>query len=161
MPMISGMRAPRLFVAVGIAGVLAGAVGGCVSTSGGLAGPGYHDSDDRDEDRQAQVGKASFYAHKFHGRRTASGEAYDETELTAAHRTLPFGTRVRVTNLENGRKVTVRVNDRGPHVKSRVIDVSYAAAKKLRFVRDGVTRVRVEVKERADEEEKEDEEEDD
>ncbi|HKQ19437.1 MAG TPA: septal ring lytic transglycosylase RlpA family protein [Candidatus Eisenbacteria bacterium] len=155
MPMISGMRAPRLFVAVAAAGLLAVGAGGCVSTSGGLAGPGYQDSDDRDEDRDAQVGKASFYAHKFHGRRTASGETYDETQFTAAHRTLPFGTRVRVTNLENGRKVTLRVNDRGPHVKNRVIDVSYAAARKLRFVRSGITRVRVEVKERPDEDDQE------
>lgn len=157
MPMISRMRAPRLFQAMILAGFVAATAGGCVSTSGGLAGPKFDDSDDRDRDREAQVGKASFYAHKFHGRRTASGEKYDETELTAAHRTLPFGTRVRVTNLENGRKVTLRVNDRGPHVKNRVIDVSYAAAKKLRFVRDGVTRVRVEVKERPDDEEEEEE----
>lgn len=157
MPMNSGMRAPRLFVAIAVVGLLAVGAGGCVSTSGGLAGPNFDDSSDRDDrDRDAQVGKASFYAHKFHGRRTASGETYDETQLTAAHRTLPFGTRVRVTNLENGRKVTLRVNDRGPHVKNRVIDVSYAAAKKLRFVRDGITRVRVEVKERPDEDEEDD-----
>jgi rare lipoprotein A len=70
--------------------------------------------------------------------------------MTAAHRTLPFGTRVRVTNLENGRAVTLRVNDRGPHRKGRVIDVSYKAAKRLGFVRDGIARVKVEVASKAD-----------
>ena len=79
--------------------------------------------------------------------------------MTAAHRTLPFGTRVRVTNLENGKAVTLRVNDRGPHRKGRVIDVSYKAAKRLGFVRDGVTRVRVEVASRPDDDDDEDDDE--
>lgn len=92
----------------------------------------------------ATVGVASYYAAKFQGRPTASGERFDNGKLTAAHRTLPFGTKVRVTNLENGRSVTVRVNDRGPFVKGRMIDLSYAAAQRLEMVRTGVARVRLE-----------------
>jgi rare lipoprotein A len=92
-----------------------------------------------------QVGTASYLGKKFDHRPTASGELYDPERLTAAHRTLPFGTRVRVTNLENGRSVVVRINDRGPFNKSRVIDLSLKAAKRLDFVEQGVTRVRLEV----------------
>jgi len=91
------------------------------------------------------TGTASFYAHKFHGHKTASGEIYDENELTAAHRTLPFGTRVRITNMENDRSVVVTVNDRGPHNRHRVIDVSRRAADLLGFVSTGTTHVRLEV----------------
>ncbi|MEJ2041409.1 MAG: septal ring lytic transglycosylase RlpA family protein [Desulfosarcinaceae bacterium] len=90
-----------------------------------------------------QTGLASYYAHRFHGRKTASGERYNENALTAAHRSLPFGTRVRVINLKNNRAVTVRINDRGPFIKGRIIDVSYAAARKLKMVVDGIARVRV------------------
>jgi rare lipoprotein A len=93
----------------------------------------------------AERGDASYYAHDFHGRKTASGEEFDMHELTAAHRTLPMGTRVRVTNLDNGRDVVVRINDRGPFKRGRVIDVSYEAAKKLDMVAAGVAPVRVEV----------------
>jgi rare lipoprotein A len=92
-----------------------------------------------------QTGYASYYARAHDGLRTASGERYDMDEMTAAHRTLPFGTRVRVTNLENGRDVVVRINDRGPFRKGRVIDVSYAAARKLGLVHSGVAKVRVQV----------------
>ena len=95
--------------------------------------------------RAAQVGTASFYSHGHDGRRTASGERFDMDEMTAAHRTLPFGTRVRVTNLANGRRVVVRINDRGPFRRKRIIDVSYAAARELGMVRRGTARVRVEV----------------
>ncbi len=91
------------------------------------------------------TGIASWYAHKFHGRQTANGEIYDETLLTAAHRTLPFGTWVRVTRLDTGRAVTLRINDRGPFVDGRIIDVSYKAAQDLDFVRLGLVEVRVEV----------------
>jgi rare lipoprotein A len=94
---------------------------------------------------RAEVGVASYYADGHHGRRTASGERFDMRALTAAHRTLPFGTRVRVTNLQNGRSVVVRINDRGPFKKERVIDVSYGAARELRLVGPGTARVRVEV----------------
>jgi rare lipoprotein A len=90
------------------------------------------------------IGLASFYGDAHHGRRTASGEAYDRNGLTAAHPALPFGTRLRVTNLENGRSVVVTVTDRGPFVSGRIVDVSYRAARELDFVREGITRVRLE-----------------
>ena len=90
------------------------------------------------------IGRASYYGKEFAGRLTASGEPFDPTELTAAHRTLPFGTRVRVTNLANGRSVVVRINDRGPYAHGRIIDVSRAAAEKLGMVHRGIVRVRVE-----------------
>jgi rare lipoprotein A (peptidoglycan hydrolase) len=92
-----------------------------------------------------ETGVASWYGGKFHGRLTANGEIYDMNALTAAHRTLPFGTVVRVTNLTNGRSIRLRINDRGPFVKGRIIDVSRRAAEELGFIVNGITRVRVEV----------------
>jgi len=91
------------------------------------------------------TGLASWYGKRFHGFRTASGERYDMTALTAAHPSLPFGSRVRVTNLANDRSVVVIINDRGPFVKTRLIDVSHAAAKQLGILQDGVAEVRVDV----------------
>ena len=91
------------------------------------------------------VGIASWYGGKFHGRTTASGEPFNMNAMTAAHRSLPFGTRVRVTNLENGRSVVLRINDRGPYAKRRIIDVSRHAAEHLGFLHDGLAKVRVEV----------------
>ena len=88
----------------------------------------------------AQTGKASYYKH---GKRTASGERFDPHGYTAAHRTLPFGTRVLVTNLKTGKSVIVRVNDRGPFIKSRIIDVSYGAAKVLGITATGVATVKI------------------
>jgi rare lipoprotein A len=96
-------------------------------------------------ERDVQVGFASYYDSRFHGARTASGERYDEKALTAAHRTLPFGTRVQVTNLTNGRSVIVTITDRGPFAPGRVIDVSRRAARRLDFLRDGTARVRLRV----------------
>jgi rare lipoprotein A len=93
----------------------------------------------------AETGIASYYASRFHGRRTASGERYDQNELTAAHPTLPFGTRARVTHVGNGRSVEVRINDRGPWKDGRIVDLSRAAAEVLGFLRDGLARVRLEV----------------
>lgn len=93
----------------------------------------------------ARTGWASYYARAHDGLRTASGERYDMDELTAAHRTLPFGTRVRVTNLENGRQVVVRINDRGPFRKGRILDLSYAAARRLGLLGRGVAKVRIQV----------------
>lgn len=90
-------------------------------------------------------GPASWYGGKFHGRRTANGERFDMNEMTAAHRSLPFGTRVRVTNERNGRSVVVRINDRGPFVGNRIIDLSRGAAAAVGMVRTGVAPVRVEV----------------
>src|SRR3989454_9794023 len=92
-----------------------------------------------------QVGVASWYGPGFHGNRTANGEIYDQYELTAAHPSLPLGTRVMVTNLESGRAVQVRVNDRGPFVDGRAIDLSYAAARTIGMVGPGTVRVRIEV----------------
>ena len=89
------------------------------------------------------MGVASYYAHKYHGKKTASGENYNMHELTAAHRTLPFGSKVRITNLNNNNSVVVRINDRGPFVRGRIIDVSLAAARELDMVRSGVARVEV------------------
>ncbi|AOE83603.1 septal ring lytic transglycosylase RlpA family protein [Pseudomonas sp. TCU-HL1] len=89
-------------------------------------------------------GKASYYGARHHGKRTASGERFDQHALTAAHRTLPFGTRVKVTNLNNHRSVVVRINDRGPHVRGRIVDLSREAAERLGMLRAGVAPVRVE-----------------
>lgn len=94
---------------------------------------------------QVQTGKASFYADKFEGSPTASGEKYRKNKLTGAHKSLPFGTKVRVTNLANNQTVEVVINDRGPYVDGRVIDVSRAAAEKLGFVNQGLAEVKVEV----------------
>ncbi len=101
--------------------------------------------------RQMPVeGKASYYADHFVGKRTASGVPYDRNKMTAAHQTLPFGTKVRVTNLSNGREVIVTINDRGPFVKGRIIDVSRAAAQKLDFIKQGITDVSIAVVETGD-----------
>nr|WP_236712006.1 septal ring lytic transglycosylase RlpA family protein [Pseudomonas sp. EpS/L25] len=91
-----------------------------------------------------QRGKASFYARKFHGKETASGETFNNDELVAAHKTLPLGTKVKVTNLENDRAVIVRINDRGPYIRGRIIDLSRAAARRVDMVEDGTTPVKVE-----------------
>jgi rare lipoprotein A len=91
-----------------------------------------------------QVGMASWYGKQFHGRATASGEDFDMFELTAAHRQLPLGTYVKVTNLRNGKWVIVRVNDRGPFIGGRIMDLSYGAARMIGF-RDGLERVRLDL----------------
>ena len=95
-------------------------------------------------DLRIEYGLASWYGRERHGKRTASGEIYESDKLTAAHRTAPFGTYARVTNLANGRSVEVRINDRGPAIGRRVLDLSYAAARQLDMVRTGVVRVKVE-----------------
>lgn len=92
-----------------------------------------------------KIGIASFYADKFEGRKTANGEIYYHVKKTAAHRTLPFGTVVKVTNLENNKYVVVRINDRGPFIDNRIIDLSKSAATDLGFVNKGLAKVRVEV----------------
>jgi rare lipoprotein A (peptidoglycan hydrolase) len=94
--------------------------------------------------RRLQYGLASWYGRERHGRRTASGEIFDSNQLVAAHRTAPFGTYALVTNLANGQTVQVRINDRGPAVAGRVVDLSYAAARQLDMVHVGVTRVKIE-----------------
>ena len=90
-------------------------------------------------------GDASWYGSKYHGRKTASGEVYNQHQLTAAHRELPFGTKVKVTNRKNNKSVIVRINDRGPFVSGRVIDLSFAAAKQIGIVQAGVADVELQV----------------
>ncbi len=97
------------------------------------------------ESREVQYGVASWYGGEFHGRPTSSGEVYDMYQLTCAHNTLPLGTVVMVTNLENGRSLELKVNDRGPFVKERILDVSYAAAQMLGMWEKGTAPVKVEV----------------
>jgi rare lipoprotein A len=90
-------------------------------------------------------GTASYYAEKFHGKKTASGEVFDMNDLTAAHRSLPFGTICRVTNLDNDKSVLVRINDRGPFVETRIMDLSLGAARAIDGVVDGLINVKIEV----------------
>ena len=94
--------------------------------------------------KKSKVGTASYYADKFHGRRTANGEIYNKWKMTAAHNGLPMGTKVRVTNLRNKRSIVVKINDTGSFRK-RLIDLSYGAARKLGFIRQGLAKVRVTV----------------
>src|SRR5438552_7763346 len=98
----------------------------------------------------SESGIASWYGTPYHGQRSASGEIYDQEKLTAAHRTLPFGTRVRVRRLDTGGSILVRINDRGPFVKSRIIDLSHAAAAQLGMTAGGVAPVALEVVETPD-----------
>ena len=92
-----------------------------------------------------QIGISSYYGKEFHKKRTASGQIFDMHKISAAHKTLPLGTRIRVTNLKNGRSLTMTIIDRGPFVKGRILDVSYKAARKLSFVNEGTTKVRIDV----------------
>jgi rare lipoprotein A len=127
------MRTMAHAVRLAAALLLAGAAFGCATTRP-LASHG-----------DGAVGLASYYALAHDGRRTASGEIFDMQAMTAAHRSLPFGTRVRVVNLENGREVVVRINDRGPFRKGRIIDLSYAAARVIGLTGRGIARVRVDI----------------
>ncbi|MGM0462986.1 MAG: septal ring lytic transglycosylase RlpA family protein [Fibrobacterota bacterium] len=99
-----------------------------------------------EESGHAMQGHASWYGRKFHGRTTASGEAYNMRDMTAAHKTLPFGTRVRVTDLDTDRSVTVRINDRGPFVEGRIIDLSRRAADRLGIRDKGTANVKLEIR---------------
>ncbi len=141
------MKTQRLLLFVVLISLLASACGGRRSASripvpqtpspgGGAqtAGPGY-----------TETGYASWYGNPYHGRRAANGEIYDMYKLTAAHRTLPFGTQIKVTNLENSRSVLVRINDRGPFIKGRIVDLSLAGAREIRMVGPGTALVRLEV----------------
>lgn len=118
----------RLLGACALLSLLAG----CASQSGTVDPHGYD-----------QTGMASYYGARHHGKRTASGERFDQHSLTAAHRQLPFGTRVKITNLGNNDSVVVRINDRGPYTRGRLIDVSREAAEQLGMLRTGTARVRV------------------
>lgn len=92
-----------------------------------------------------ETGTASFYGGKWHGRKTANGEIFNTNSLTAAHKTLPFNTRVKVTNLSNGKSVIVRINNRGPYIKGRIIDLSTAAFTSIESRNKGITRVKLEI----------------
>ena len=92
-----------------------------------------------------QYGNASWYGRNFHGKKTASGECYNKYDFTAAHKNLPFGTLIKVTNLRNGKDVFVRVNDRGPYIGGRIVDISRAAAEAIGVQKRGVARVKLEV----------------
>ncbi len=124
-------------------------VAGCWALAFLLAGCGLmthrHTPETGSRPGFVEVGTASWYGPGFHGNRTSSGEIYDQYDLTAAHQTLPLGTRVAVTNLSNGREVDVRINDRGPFVKGRSLDLSYAAARSLGAIGPGTIPVRIEV----------------
>ncbi|WP_299990159.1 septal ring lytic transglycosylase RlpA family protein [uncultured Pontibacter sp.] len=106
----------------------------------GVSQPTFAQKNDK-----TQIGSASWYGSKYHGRKTSSGERYNKNEMTAAHKTLPFGTMVKVTNPANDKSVVLRINDRGPFVGKRIIDVSEAAARKLGIHATGVAKVEVEV----------------
>ncbi len=133
------MEAPHRLAAVLVLAAGLAVVGACGHGGGGepaLASV---------EEGWTQKGEASWYGNPYHGRRTASGEIYDMDERTAAHRTLPFGTLVRVTRRDTGASVTVRITDRGPFVKGRIIDLSRAAARQIGLDVDGVAPVKLEV----------------
>ncbi|WP_066798765.1 septal ring lytic transglycosylase RlpA family protein [Sphingomonas soli] len=110
----------------------------CAGTASHARAPGLESPD-----LAISTGTASYYADRFSGKRTASGEAYDPEDFTAAHRSLPFGTRVRVTDMASGRSVVVRVNDRGPWGKGRLIDLSRAAARELGLIQRGHAQVQL------------------
>ncbi len=97
----------------------------------------------KDQSAYTQIGMASYYSNALEGNPTASGEAYDSKNYTAAHKSLPFGTIVNVMNLDNGKEVRVKINDRGPFSQNRIIDLSYAAAKTLEMTRKGLVEVRI------------------
>ena len=94
---------------------------------------------------KTQIGIASYYGKKFHKKRTANGEIFNMYKVSAAHKSYPLGTKVRVTNLENGKSLKLVINDRGPFVSGRIIDLSYKAARKLGFVNQGTVKVRIDV----------------
>lgn len=127
---------PVVAMAIAIA-----ALGGCDRSADERHEPGPRP---KEKAHFAQTGRASWYGEGLKGRKTASGERFDPEDLTAAHRTLPFGTVVRVTNLRNNRSVSVRITNRGPFIRGRIIDLSPAAARELGMVKSGVARVRIE-----------------
>ena len=94
---------------------------------------------------RVQIGIASYYGKKFHKKLTANGETFNMYKVSAAHKTYPLGTKVKVTNLENGKSIKLFINDRGPFAKGRILDLSYKAARKLDFVNQGTTKVRIDV----------------
>lgn len=129
--------APRGHLARGLLAVLLALLAGCSTGPARVRPPAETPAVTRSSGTELARGKASWYGPGFDGRRTASGERFDMNALTAAHRTLPFGTRVRVRNLHNGQEVVVRINDRGPYARDRIIDLSKAAAAALGLLQAG------------------------
>jgi len=119
--------------------------GGCALPNRGSVAPRVPSPDAPAARGPGETAVASWYGRAFHGRRTASGEIFDQHALSAAHPTLPLGSRVRVTSLTTGESVDVRITDRGPFVKGRTLDLSYGAARRLRMLEQGTGRVRIEV----------------
>jgi rare lipoprotein A len=138
-----GLRTVAFLLLLGIPGCLS--AGLPVPTAGPETGTSLRAARSSTTSRAGAVGRASWYGEFHHGQLTASGETFDMMQLTAAHRTLPLGTRLRVTNLENGRMVRVRVNDRGPYVDGRIVDLSLGAARALDMVERGVVPVRLDI----------------
>ncbi len=134
--MLPSQRAGAIFV------VMAGLISACASPA--PPPPPIEPPPPPPAPAYVEVGKASWYGPSHQGKRTANGERFDMNAMTAAHRTLPFGTVVTVTNLDNQRSVQVRINDRGPYVRGRVLDLSAAAARRLGIKTDGVAEVRIE-----------------
>lgn len=128
------------------------AISGCTSKDSGehLSGQGKQMSQEPNhvttKPVHKEVGEASWYGSGFQGQETANGETFDQKDMTAAHPSLPMGTKAKVTNLENGKKIEVRINDRGPFAKDRIIDLSSAAAKKLDMKKGGTAQVKIETK---------------
>lgn len=128
------------------------AISGCTSKDSGehLSGQGKQTSQEPNhvttKPVHKEVGEASWYGSGFQGQETANGETFDKKDMTAAHPSLPMGTKAKVTNLENGKKIEVRINDRGPFAKNRIIDLSSAAAKKLDMKKGGTAQVKIETK---------------
>ncbi len=118
---------------------------GCGTSSPRFTSKGGGATEAADPGDQQLTGIASYYADEFNGRRTANGEVFDMYQMTAAHRTLPFNTVVRVYNLDNGKTVTVRINDRGPFKDNRVIDLSLGAARRIGLIANGTAPVRLEI----------------
>lgn len=128
------------FLRLAAALILTGVMAGCGATPRVIRPPVSEDLL-----RPLQTGYASWYGKAHQGRRTTSGETYDMNKFTAAHPALPMGTRLLITNLKNGRSVTVRVNDRGPFIDGRIVDLSYAAAREVGAIGEGVVPVRIRV----------------
>jgi len=125
-------------------------VAGALVATGCASSPKYRSTEVAQPGQGARTGfyakgYASYYGREFHGKKTASGEVYNMYAMTAAHRTLPFGTVVEVENLDNGKKVVVRINDRGPFIPGRILDLSRAAARKLGMIGDGTALVRLRI----------------
>ena len=139
-----------------VALIMAVIVSGCASsprfTRERSAGSNTHETSVGSKSLKTMEGVASYYAEDFNGKKTANGETYDMYKMTAAHRTLPFNTKVRVTNLDNKRSIVVRINDRGPFKLERIIDLSLAAATQLGMKGTGTANVKLEVIEWGDEE---------